>query len=197
MKTIPCKKRLREARGTASALHHGESWELLFGCLVGMVWACGQGGSCIWRGMVQRGIEGAAAASLRTSCDRAALSRWRVRLRALLARMQACEHRRGSVYRQHLLQQRDFWWWSTSARACARRLELDSQRSFVRAVRIACHSMAALLLAVGAVRISCAQISSRISSGTTFCAVLVLHMWTRVCCCVSRHVLDWEGWLGA
>ena len=79
------------------------------------------------RGMVQRGIETVRRQrALRTSCDRAALSRWRVRLRALLARMQACEHRRGSVYRQHLLQQRDFWWWSTSARACARRLELDS-----------------------------------------------------------------------
>ena len=136
------------------------------------------------RGMVQRGIETVRRQrALRTSCDRAALSRWRVRLRALLARMQACEHRRGSVYRQHLLQQRDFWWRSTSARACARRLELDSQRSFVRAVRIACRFVAALLLAVGAVqRMSCTQISSRISSGTTFCAVLVLHKWTRVCC---------------
>ena len=56
-------------------------------------------------------------------------------------------------------------------------------RSFVRAIRIACRFVAALLLAVGAVqRMSCTQISSRISSGTTFCAVLVLHKWTRVCC---------------
>ena len=60
------------------------------------------------RGMVQRGIEAVRRQrALRTSCDRAALSQWRVRLRALLARMQACEHRRGSVYRQPLLQQRD------------------------------------------------------------------------------------------